>query len=559
MDSTTSPSEPNENSIFSYDEPSPPPNINTNTETNYSSTTVNSSANPPATVYQTDEYTNNNNNNKDTTADAIPINRSIIIFCLCASLNSCNLGFDIGVSTVVGPLLQDGDFALSDFELEIFMGFLNFFAMLGAVFASNISDRFGRRRGFTVAAMGFIFGVLVMSSAPNYVALMFGRSFVGIGVGFGLAIDPLYISEISPASHRGRLVTWSEIATNLGIVLGFSSALFFINVDSNVAWRLMFLLGAIMPSCLIFLTTFVMPESPRWLVSKDRLDEAREVLTKIYPPSYDVNIVIQEIQDSLKIEEEAQHMVGWDQIFSPSPAIKRMLIVGVGAAVAQQLVGIDAIQYFLQFILEEVGVEDRSTQILILIGLGILKLAVIFYAGRLLDTRGRRPMLFASLLGMTVSFWLVSISFINEDNNGSKITGIFGLACFLAFFSLGLGPGAWLIPSEVFAIGIRAKAMSIATFMNRATATFMSSTFLTIANTITYSVFFIILSLVCLAVLIFFRIYLPETTGKSLEDMSLYFAQITGDNSILDAEKRLHESANNSSTRRPEEGAGIMT
>jgi len=213
----------------------------------------------------------------------IPVTYSTIIFSLCAALNSCNLGFDIGVSTVVGPLLQDGEFALSNFQTEIFMGSINFFAMIGAIFASDISDRFGRRCSFVVAALTFIFGIIIMVSAPNYTALIFGRVFVGIGVGFGLAIDPLYISEIAPASHRGRLVTWSEIAVNIGIVLGFSSGLFFFNIENDVAWRVMFALGLVMPICLVFLTTFVMPESPRWLVSKGSSDKAREILIKIYP------------------------------------------------------------------------------------------------------------------------------------------------------------------------------------------------------------------------------------------------------------------------------------
>jgi len=275
---------------------------------------------------------------------------------------------------------------------------------------------------------------------------------------------------------------------------------------------------------------------------------------------YNVDLVIQEIEDSLKREKEAQHIVGWEQIVSPSPAIKRMLIVGIGSAIGQQIVGIDAIQYFLLFILERAGVENRPTQYIILVLLGILKLAFIFIAGNFFDKIGRRPLLTASLLGMTVSFWIVAFSFVaGEDNGAGAIFGIVGLGLVLIFFSLGLGPGAWLIPSEVFAIGIRAKAMSIATFMNRATATIMSSTFLTIAENITYTVFFLLLSLACLVVLIFFRVYLPETKGKSLEDMSLYFAEITGDRSLLDAEERIHNRASQQSTSTQEEVTGVMT
>lgn len=137
---------------------------------------------------------------------------------------------------------------------------------------------------------------------------------------------------------------------------------------------------------------------------------------------------------------------------------------------------------------------------------------------------------------MTVALILVSLGFIGAKDRGSGWT-IFGLALYLSFFSIGMGPGAWLIPSEVFAISIRAKAMSIATFFNRITATVMSSTFLTTADAIGWGSFFLLLAAVCVVVAVFFFFLLPETKGRSLEDMSIYFAEITGDNSILEAEK----------------------
>jgi len=120
------------------------------------------------------------------------------------------------------------------------------------------------------------------------------------------------------------------------------------------------------------------------------------------------------------------------------------------------------------------------------------------------------------------------------------VLGIIALAIYLSFFSLGMGPGAWLIPSEVFSTTIRAKAMSLATFANRVTATIVTSTFLTVADSISFEGYFSMLGVVCLLVLLYFYLYLPETKGRSLEDMSVYFAEITGDTAILEAEKRLH-------------------
>ena len=366
---------------------------------------------------------------------------------------------------------------------------------------------------------------------------MVGRVFVGIGVGSGLAIDPVYIAEISPAAHRGRLGTWSEIALNVGIVFGFASGAVFYRLPADTAWRYMFGMGAILPTVMIFLALFVMPESPRWLVSKGQEEKAKTVLQKLYPPNYNVDQIIFEIKESIEREVAAERVTGWDMILFPTPAFRRMLLVGIGATVAQQAVGVDALQYFLVFIVNESGIETRGGQTAVLILLGLVKLVFIFVGGYFFDRKGRRPLFFVSLLGMAAALVLLSVTFFG--NNTNSALAVCGLALYFAFFSVGMGPGAWLVPSEVFAITVRAKAMSVATFMNRVTATLMSSTFLTTATAMTYAGFFLLLAGVCIIVLGFFYWFLPETRGRPLEDMSLYFAEITGDNSILEAEAKL--------------------
>lgn len=139
--------------------------------------------------------------------------------------------------------------------------------------------------------------------------------------------------------------------------------------------------------------------------------------------------------------------------------------------------------------------------------------------------------------GMFVALMLVAFNFLGQSSNSGF--SVFALALYLAMFSIGIGPGAWLIPAEVFPTCIRAKAMSVATFSNRLTATLMASTFLSTANAIGYAGFFFLLSGVCVVCFGFFYFYLPETKGRSLEDMSLYFAEITGDRSVLEAEQQI--------------------
>jgi MFS family permease len=338
------------------------------------------------------------------------------------------------------------------------------------------------------------------------------------------------------------LVSYSEVALNIGIVIGFSSALIFSPFSDNIEWRSMLAVGMILPVAILFLIGFkIMPESPRWLVSKNRQNDASVVLRKIYPPGCSIDKIVEEISLSLELESIVERNgFGWSSLFCPTPAIKRMLVVGVGTAIVQQAVGIDAIQYYLVDVIEQLGISSSSYQCsLILILLGSFKLCMIFVGGSLFDRCGRRPLFFVSLLGMFVSLASISVAFrINGSSLScaSRILVICGLAMYLSFFSIGVGPGSWLIPSEVFSLSIRGKAMSIATLCNRITATLMSATFLSTVSKFGWSAFFFILAIVCVVVIVFLFIYLPETKARSLDCMTQYFADITGDTSILDAE-----------------------
>jgi MFS family permease len=215
-------------------------------------------------------------------APPINITRSTYIFVLCAAVNSCNLGYDVGVNTNAGPKIQQ-HFNLTDIQLEFFLGSINFWSMFGALLAQHVTDTYGRRKTFIIAALSFILGVAIMSPAQSFQTLMIGRSFVGMGVGVGLAIDPMYIAEVSPASRRGELVCWSEIAINVGIVMGFASGIFLYPLPNHQQWRIMLSLGAILPMVMIVLVLRIMPESPRWLIAQNRIEEARSVLKRIYP------------------------------------------------------------------------------------------------------------------------------------------------------------------------------------------------------------------------------------------------------------------------------------
>jgi sugar porter (SP) family MFS transporter len=328
---------------------------------------------------------------------------AVYLYSFCAALNSCNLGYDIGVSTNAGPLIQQ-DFNLSDAQLELFLGSLNFWSIFGALLSPYITDQWGRRTTFCVAALGFCIGISIMATAGSFELLMAARAIVGIGVGIGEAIDPMYISEMAPPSHRGELVSWAEAGVSLGVVLGFLSSLFFWNFnDDPNQWRYMVGLGAFLPLVMLVLVWKVMPESPRWLLTRNEpkcTEEARAILERTYPVATNVDQVMEDIQESLEIEQAASQVVGWKSLLCfPSPAIRRMLVVGVGIAIIQQAVGIDAVMFYLVFVIRQSGITSDVGQLVALIILGTVKLLFVFVGAKLFDRVGRRIMLFISLIG----------------------------------------------------------------------------------------------------------------------------------------------------------------
>jgi MFS family permease len=201
------------------------------------------------------------------------------------------------------------------------------------------------------------------------------------------------------------------LGINVGIVLGFCMGLFLSGLNDAIEWRFMFLLGTILPCVMIYVATKVMPETPRWYCLKDRYDEARKVLYDIYPPGFNVDLVIEDIKESLERERLAEKTLGWSVIFHPTPAFRRMLVVGIGILVAQQAVGIDAIQYYLLDVLSST-IDSKQGQNLVLILLGLIKLGCIFVAGKLFDTRGRRFFVYLSLIG--TSNYLTALQCISE-------------------------------------------------------------------------------------------------------------------------------------------------
>lgn len=458
----------------------------------------------------------------------------VYLYTLCALVNSSNLGYDMGVNTSASKTLQES-MNLTDVQLEIFIGSLAIFSMIGALVTSGINDRFGRRGGFAACNLFCLLGMGTDAVARNYFELMIGKLFIGVGVGIGLATNPTYIAELAPPEYRGFFVTWSDIGLNFGMMLGYVAGFVKLGTKSgmeqNMVWRYMFGLGMVPPGIILILVTFVVVESPRWLVQKNRIEDATSVLEHLYGKDYDADREITLIRQNIAKEMAANDAVSWKSLLCcPRPAIRRTLIVGVGIAIAHDAIGIAAIQYYLTNILEEAGLSEHEFQTYILIILGSLKVAFGCVAAFLFDARGRRQILFISLSGCTLSSILIAISYFK----GLRVEYVIcGLLIYLSSYSFGMGPGAWVVASEIFPLAIRAKGMGLAIFLNRGTAAFSTSIFLSLVSWIGYSGFFVMTAIQCFVALIFVYVYVPETKGISLEDMAVYFADVTRNPSFL--------------------------
>ncbi|PSS26057.1 Polyol transporter like [Actinidia chinensis var. chinensis] len=455
-----------------------------------------------------------------------------------ASMTSILLGYDVGVMSGAGLYIQE-DLKISDVQLEIIMGIINLYSLLGSAAAGRTSDWVGRRYTIVFAAVIFFVGAILMGFATNYAFLMVGRFVAGIGVGYALLIAPVYTAELSPASSRGFLTSFPEVFINTGLLLGYVSNYAFSKLPLHLGWRFMLGLGAI-PSVFLALGVLAMPESPRWLVLQGRLGDAKRVLDKTSDSKEEAELRLADIKEAAGIPPECDddvvsvpkrsHGEGvWRELLlHPTPTVLHILIAGVGIHFFQQSSGIDAVVLYSPKIFEKAGITSKSDKLLATIAVGFSKTIFILVATFLLDRVGRRPLLLSSVGGMILSLASLGISLTIIDRSDHKVTWAVALAIastlsFVASFSIGLGPIAWVYSSEIFPLRLRAQGTSMGTAMNRLMSGTISMTFISLYEAITIGGAFFLFMGVAVVSWVFFYTLLPETQGKTLEEMQVLF------------------------------------
>jgi sugar porter (SP) family MFS transporter len=427
-------------------------------------------------------------------------------------------GYDQGV--ISGALVGiKREFGLGALLVEVVTSWVTLGALVGALVGGDLADRYGRKKTVLAAGLLFSLGAVLQALAPHESVLVFGRLAVGFGVGVAAVAAPLYSAELAPAALRGRFVSVYQLAITIGIFVAYL-------VDQLLAaggsWRLMLGASAV-PGLLLMAVALFARESPRWLLKMGRRAEAEEVMTELSPGT-DPQPGLAEIETALR--EEA-HKASWGEVFDRE--WRRPLTIAFGLAIFQQITGINAIIYYANAIFAAAGFASAEAQTTATTwAIGGVNVLATFIAIAYVDRLGRRPLLLAGLVGMGLSLLVVGLAFLAIDPaaagaaGGPSTAGIVTLVALVVFiisFAFSLGPVVWTVISEIFPGRVRGRAVAAATAVNWGAAFLVSQFFLTLIGAIGVAATFWLFAFFCLVGWIWIWRAVPETKGRSLEEI----------------------------------------
>ena len=450
----------------------------------------------------------------------------LFLVCFVASLGGILFGFDTAVISGTFNLVE-GQFSLSKLYVGWFGSSALVGAILGALVAGTLSDRFGRKPILSLAAWLFFISAVGSTIPPTFTILIAARLVGGLGVGMASVLAPMYISEFSPPTIRGRLVALYQLSIVIGILLAYlsnwsisdlagSNALFnaggfFHQILVAEMWRGMFGAETIPAGLFIVLLLFV-PESPRWLIKTGQENEGFKILARIS----DANVANQqlvEIKNALGREEGTIR-----ELFGSG--LRLALIVGIGLSFFGQLTGVNIIVYYGPTILENAGYQLGSS-LQYQVAIGVINLIFTLLALWKIDKWGRRPLLIGGMAAVFISLLVIAILFSLGSTSGLWI--VIMLCVYMACLALSINAVIWVLTGEIFPNRIRGRAMSIATFSNWGTNFITAFLFPWYVAQIGINMGFYTFAATTLIATVFFWYLVPETKGKSLEEIEMYW------------------------------------
>ena len=434
-----------------------------------------------------------------------------------AAIGGLLFGFDTGV--ISGALLLiKSDWHLGVFSQEIITSAVLIGAIIGALSSGRVADIYGRKKVIIATAVVFAIGSIATALAPNPDILVVGRIVLGMAIGVASFTVPLYISEVSPSPIRGSLVSLNQLMITLGIVMAY--VVDFSLASTEEGWRYMFAFG-LLPSILLFFGMFLLPNSPRWLISKGRVEEAKASLALIYTKE-GVERELDSIQEAV---HDIPEKVSYRELLAP--AVKPVLIIGVGIMFFQQATGINTVIYYSPTILQMAGFGSAEDAMAAALPIGIVNVLATIVSIFLVDKVGRKPLLYIGVTGMVLSLIMLGGVFSMDSASAGgtmKYLAVGSLVLYIASFAISLGPIAWLLIAEVFPIRVRNIGMSMATLSNWVFNFIVALTFLSIVDYMGASGAFWLYAIFGIITLWFIWKYIPETKGKELEEIEEHFA-----------------------------------
>ena len=430
----------------------------------------------------------------------------VVLLAATTAISGFLFGFDTAVINGVLLLLRR-EFALSNLQTEIAASSLLLGCLLGAAAASMIGDRYGRRKSLVAAALLFAFSSIGAALASTVTIFAVARLIGGLAIGLASVLTPVYIAEISPSKNRGTLVSLNQLA----IVIGILSAYL---VNWRVArfgessWRWMLAVAAL-PSIAFLFGLLLIPESPRWLISIGDHNQGERVLARMFGEEM-AKEQVEAVEQAVAGEEGS-----WREVLSPN--MRKRLAIGMLLALFSQITGINTVLYYGSIIVSE-HFPGQSTSIALIANVIIGTVNVLFtiVAMIFLDRWGRRAILMIASGGMAVALTLLVIGF---SVGVSPLLMLASILLYVAFFALGMGPGPWLIISEIFPTKVRGRAASIATSTLWSGTLLVTFTFLTLVKILNLGGTFAIYGALSAFCCIFVWKMVPETKGRTLEQI----------------------------------------
>lgn len=446
----------------------------------------------------------------------------LLMVCCIAALGGVLFGFDMAVISGVLPFVQK-QFNLSAVQEGWFVSSALLGCIIGVAISGELGDRLGRKKLLMLSAILFLIGAVGCTWAPTFSLMVTARILAGIGIGIASNIVPLYISEIAPTKIRGRLVTCYQLAVTLGILVaylsnaailkyslawsadGSNSPFHFLFVEE--AWRGMFSIG-IIPAVLFMAGLFFVPESPRWLIQNGREVQGLQLLKELVGEK-------EAIEDADKLKKNQGAGKGsYKELWSPR--LRRALILGLFLPLFSQFSGINAIIYYGPSILTSAGISlSNSFQSQVIFGLANMLFTLI--AVWKVDALGRRPLYLIGTVGATISLFVTGLCFYNNATHSVFL--LIAVLAFLASFAFSIGPLKFVVASEIFPARIRGRAMALSIMVMWIADTIVGQLTPIFLQELGTAYTFWIFSAFCLVAFITVYFLLPETKGKSLEDI----------------------------------------